>query len=198
MGAGIVVEAALARPGIAASLTLIAPGGALLYSTPETFRPFWAAEVEALDRGDLDAAVEINLRAWVDGPVRPADAVDPDVRSFVGRMQREAFELPEWDPEQAPEHELSPAAAERFHELACPVLVVRGEADDPAITAVGERIASQAPRSRLVTVPGAGHMLPLERPAAFGEILATFLAGVASGAFDGQPVSVPASVRTRE
>jgi pimeloyl-ACP methyl ester carboxylesterase len=198
MGAGIVVETALARPGIVESLVLVAPGGALLGEAPASFRPIWAAEVEALDRGDLDAAVEINLRAWVDGPTRTPDAVDPAVRAFVGRMQREAFELPEWDPEQAPEHELSPAAAERFHELACPVLVVLGEADDPAITAVGERIASQAPRSRLVTVPGAGHMLPLERPAAFGEILATFLAGVASGAFDGLPVSVPASVRTRE
>ena len=51
-----------------ASLVLVAPGGALFDGAPAAFRPIWAAEVEALDRGDIDAAVEINLRAWVDGP----------------------------------------------------------------------------------------------------------------------------------
>jgi pimeloyl-ACP methyl ester carboxylesterase len=52
MGAGIAVEAALARPGAVASLVLVAPGGALLDGTPAAFRPIWAAEIEALDRGD--------------------------------------------------------------------------------------------------------------------------------------------------
>ena len=198
MGAGIAVEAALARPGMVGSLVLVAPGGALFDGPPASFRPIWAAEVEALDRGDLDAAVEINLRAWVDGPNRTAEAVDPDVRAFVGRMQREAFELPEWDPEQAPEHELSPTAAVRYRELDCPVLVVLGDSDDPAILEVGERIAREAPRARSIVVPGTGHMLTLERPAAFAAILASFLADVESGAFDGGPVSVPASVHSRE
>src|SRR6185369_15801655 len=198
MGAGIAVEAALARPGMVGSLVLVAPGGALFDGAPASFRPIWAAEVEALDRGDLDAAVEINLRAWVDGPNRTPDAVDPAVRAFVGRMQREAFEIPEWDPEQAPEHELSPAAAARFRELACPVLVVLGGEVDPAIREVGERLAAEAPRARVIEVPGTGHMLTLERPGAFAEILRSFLDDVTSGTFDGAPVAVPASVRIRE
>jgi pimeloyl-ACP methyl ester carboxylesterase len=177
MGAGIAAEAALARPGIAASLTLVAPGGALLSGAPDSFRPVWAAEVEALDRGDLDAAVEINLRAWVAGG-RPPDAVDPAVRAFIGRMQREAFELPEWDAEDAPEHELQPPASARFRELTCPVLVVVGEADDPAIRPVGARSDDEAPDARLVQWPEVGHMLSLERPAAFAELVASFVAGV--------------------
>ncbi len=193
MGAGIAVEAALARPGAVASLVLVAPGGALLAGTPAAFRPIWAAEIEALDRGDTDAAVEINLRAWVDGPSRPPDAVDPAVRAFVGRMQRDAFEIPEWDGEQAPEHELAPPAAGRLRELACPVLVVVGELDHAAILAAAERIADEAPRARLLVVPGVGHMLSLEEPERFGELLSAFLADVASGAFDGEPAVAPAS-----
>ena len=176
MGAGIAAEAALARPGIAASLTLVAPGGALLGGAPDSFRPIWAAEVEALDRGDIDAAVEINLRAWVDGN-RPPDAIDPEVRGFIGEMQREAFELPEWDPDGAPEHELRPPAAGRLRELTCPVLVVVGEADDAAIRSVAERIVAEAPNARIVVWPEVGHMLSLERPAAFAELLASFVAG---------------------
>ena len=176
MGAGIAVEAALARPGLAASLILVAPGGALLGDAPDSFRPIWAAEVEALDRGDLDAAVDVNLRAWVDGPRRGPDAVDPEVRAFVGRMQREAFEIPEWDADEAPEHELAPPASGRLAELECPVLVVVGDADDPAILDVGRRIADTAPRAQLVVWPDVGHMLPLERPASFAELVAGFVA----------------------
>lgn len=177
MGAGIAAEAALARPGIAASLTLVAPGGALLGAAPESLRPIWAAEVEALDRGDLDAAVEVNLRAWVDGPRRGSDAVAPELRAFVGRMQREAFEIPEWDADEAPEHELAPSAAGRLREIACPVLVVVGESDDPAILAVAERIASEVSDGRLVVWPDVGHMLPLERPASFAELVGSFVEG---------------------
>jgi pimeloyl-ACP methyl ester carboxylesterase len=175
-GAGIAAEAALARPGLAASLTLVAPGGALLAGAPETLRPIWAAEVDALDRGDIDAAVEVNLRAWVDGPRRGQDAVAPEVRERIGRMQREAFEIPEWDPDDAPEHELAPPASARLGELSCPVLVVVGEADDPAIIAVAERIVAEVPDGRLVVWPDVGHMLPLERPASFAELVASFVA----------------------
>ena len=193
MGAGIAVEAALARPGVVASLVLVAPGGALFDETPPSLRPIWRAEVEALDAGDIDGAVEINLRAWVDGPTRSADAVDPEVRAFVGRMQREAFELPEWDSEGAPEHELSPPAWSRLDELTCPVLVLVGDADDPAILRVADRVATTVRRGRLVVVPGTGHMLTLEAPAVFEDLLRAFLFDVANGRVDGKPVEVAAS-----
>jgi 3-oxoadipate enol-lactonase len=178
MGAGIVTEAALARTGLARSLVLVAPGGALYGDTPPELRPIWDAEIAALDDGDLDRAVEVNLEAWVDGPARGPDAVDPAVRAFVGRMQREAFEIPEWDPLEAPEHELSPPAAARLAELACPVLVVVGEGDQTPTIAAAERIAATAPGARLVAWPEVAHMLMLERPDAFAELLLGFFAEV--------------------
>jgi len=178
MGAGIAVEAALARPSTIDSLILAAPGGALLGESPVELRPVWAAEVDALDRGDVAAAVEVNLRAWVDGPDREPGTVDPAMRAFVGRMQREAFELPEWDQEQTPEHELSPPAVARLRELACPVLVVVGDADQPSIRSTAERIAAEAPGARLVVWPGVAHMLTLERPDEFAYLVLAFLAEV--------------------
>jgi pimeloyl-ACP methyl ester carboxylesterase len=193
MGAGIAAEAALARPEAVASLVLVAPGGALLGDAPAALRPIWGAEIDALDRGDLDGAVEVNLRAWVDGPRRGPEAVDPDLRASVGRMQREAFELPEWDPELAPEHELSPPAWSRLGELACPVLVLVGDGDQPVILETAERIAREAPRARLVVWPDVGHMLSLERPGDFMSLVAGFLDAVRDGRFDGQPTEAPAS-----
>lgn len=196
MGAGIAVEAALARPGAVASLVLAGPGGALFGDAPAELRPIWAAEIDALDRGDLDAAVEVNLRAWVDGPLRAAGDVDPAVRAFVGRMQRDAFELPEWDPETAPEHELSPAAVGRLGELACPVLVLVGDGDQPAVRHAAERLAGAVARVRLVVWPGVGHLPSLERPAEFSALVREFLDAVAAGTFDGSPATAPASSGT--
>lgn len=178
MGAGIAVEAALARPATFDSLLLVAPGGALFGESPAELRPVWAAEVDALDRGDIAGAVEVNVRAWVDGPERTAESVDPEVRAFVARMQREAFELPEWDQEAAPEHELLPPAAARLAELSCPVLVLVGDGDQPSVRSTAERIAAEAPRARLVVWPGVAHMLTLERPDEFAELVLEFLAEV--------------------
>ena len=63
-------------------------------SPREALRVVWREEAAALERGDLDAAVEANLRAWVDGPHRAASDVDASMRAFVGQMQRAAFEKP--------------------------------------------------------------------------------------------------------
>lgn len=177
MGAGIAVEAALARPALVASLVLAAPGGALYGDATDDLRAVWHEEVAALDRGDVATAVEVNLRAWVDGPARSAEEVDPEVRAFVGRMQRDAFELPEWDPDDAPETELSPPASGRLGEIACPVLVVVGEGDRRASLDAAERLAAVAGVT-VVRWPVVGHMLTLERPAAFADLLLEFVASV--------------------
>jgi pimeloyl-ACP methyl ester carboxylesterase len=176
VGAGIAVEAALARPDAIASLVLVAPGGALFGDDTADLRSVWHDEVEALDRGDVDEAVEVNLRAWVDGPQRSPDAVAPDVRSFVGRMQRDAFELPEWDAEGAPETELEPPAAGRLGEIDRPTLVIVGEDDQPATRRAAERVGAAVRGVELVAWPGVAHMLTLERPAAFARLALDFLA----------------------
>ena len=92
LGGRVALEIAAARPDLVDRLVV---SGAPLpgYEWSEAVRAFGAAEDEALERGDLDAAVEANLRMWVDGPERRADEVDPALRERVGEMQRRAFEL---------------------------------------------------------------------------------------------------------
>lgn len=182
MGAGIAVELALGRPDVVLSLILVAPGGALLGQPPDVLRSLWREEGEALDRGDLDAAVEINLRAWVDGPTRSTDAVDPAIRAFVGRMQRRAFELSTWDNDAAPEGELEPSAAERLGELRIPVLTLVGLADWPPIVDVAERIGREVPGARVVRWPGIAHLPSLERPTEFERLVREFVLAARTGA----------------
>lgn len=58
----------------------------------------------------------------------------------------------------------------RLAELTMPVTVVVGERDAKFL-ALGERLARRLPAARLIVVPGAGHGLPREAPAALAAAL---------------------------
>ena len=58
-----------------------------------------------------------------------------------------------------------------------PTLVITGELDTTASPEVARKMAERIPGALLQTVPGAGHLLPMERPGAFNTALLAFLAG---------------------
>jgi 2-succinyl-6-hydroxy-2,4-cyclohexadiene-1-carboxylate synthase len=60
---------------------------------------------------------------------------------------------------------------ERLGELRMPVAVLAGERDEKYV-ALGERLAGALPDAELTVVPGAGHSLPLEAPAAVAAAIA--------------------------
>jgi len=66
--------------------------------------------------------------------------------------------------------ELAPA----LRRLEVPALVVAGEADAPSVAAA-HALAAALPRARLVVIPGAAHVVNLERPEAFNAALLAFL-----------------------
>lgn len=59
---------------------------------------------------------------------------------------------------------------ERLGELTMPAMVVAGERDEKYV-ALGRRLADALPRGELVVVPGAGHGIPREDPAALAALL---------------------------
>ena len=108
---------------------------------PGTCEPSGATRSTALDRGDLDAAVEVNLRAWVDGPSRAAGrrrSGDPGVRrrdaarriraARVGRRRRAGDAS--WSRPPTPGSPRSPAR--RWSSSARPTRPRRREAGEPA------------------------------------------------------------------
>ena len=169
-GAGVAVEVALARPSAAASLLLAAPGGSLLAEMTPDLRAFIDAERAALERDDLDAAVEANLAWWAEGPRRSADQVAPSVREQVRRMQRRAFEVTaDWD--DVEEQELEPPALDRLAEIGVPALVLVGGFDLDTIHDAAARVTAGIAGARRVDWPDAGHLPSLEDPAAFTSLL---------------------------
>ena len=175
LGAGIATELAITRPDLVASLFLVAPGGALRTEPSEELEAFWEAEEAALEAGDLDAAVEANLRTWVDGPYRQPGQVDPTVRALVGEMQRRAFEVTDaWG--EVDEEWLDPRAGTRLAEVGQPTLVLVGDGDLPVVGQTAERVATDVPGARLVRWPVVAHLLSMERPDDFTRLLLDWVA----------------------
>jgi len=125
-GSQVALDVALAHPRRVQSLVLCAPsaGG----ETPsQRIRRFWEQEEAALEEGDLETAVELNLRLWVDGPQRTPDEVDPVVRRRVRTMQLEVFqkEVPDGAEWLRP----SPPALQRLGAVQAPTLILVGQLD---------------------------------------------------------------------
>jgi pimeloyl-ACP methyl ester carboxylesterase len=175
LGGRVALELAVARPDLVSKLVLEDAGLPGL-DWSEAVRAYGAAEDEAVARGDLEAAIELNLRMWVDGPRRMAADVDPRVREAVAEMQRCALELqaPHW--ERLDEDLLVPDIAERLGEVQAPTLVLVGEEDVDDMQALARRFATEIPSARLATIPGAAHLPNLEQPAVFDALVLGFLA----------------------
>lgn len=70
-----------------------------------------------------------------------------------------------------------PDARASLSEIAIPTLVLVGEQDALTPPADSRAMADAIPGARLVTVPGAGHLAPMERPGAVAAALSDFFAG---------------------
>ncbi len=133
----------------------------------------WAAEDAALERGDVDAAGRAVVEHWTlpDAP--------QELRDRIAAMQRRAFVLQM----AAGEVTEAPDPAEDWLEavaaLRMPVLVATGEHDKRDFHAAAEVIANAVPDARRTVIVDAGHLLPLENPAAFRSVLLDFLRSVA-------------------
>ena len=177
LGGRVALELAVGRPDLVGALVLVG-AGLSGHDWSAEVRAYWEAEDEAVTRGDLDAATELNLRMWVDGPNRSPEQVDPAVRETVRVQQRRALELqaPIW--EEGREDLLVEDVAGRIGEIGVPTLVLAGEEDVSDIHVIAARLAAEIPGARRATIPGAAHVPHLERPADFDALVLGFLAEV--------------------
>ena len=166
-GGRLALELARESPERVAALVLVGPGlpG---HERSEEVREFGAEEEAALERGDLDAAVEANVTLWL------PDDVDPDVRSLVADMQRNAFQRQKAH-DFPPIPPLDPPASSRLGDIAVPTLVVTGSEDVRDIQVIGEQLATEIPGAEKATIAGSGHLPSLERPDDFDRVVLAFL-----------------------
>jgi 3-oxoadipate enol-lactonase len=174
LGGNTALELTLDSPERVSALVLVG-AGLPDHEWSDEVTAFFADEEVALERGDLQAAVEANLRMWFSGPHRALDDMDPAMRELVAEMQRQAFR-------QQKEHDdvrmlrLEPSASERLGEVNVPTLVLTGDEDVADIHRVADRLVAGIPGAERVTMAGAAHLPSLEHPDEFDRIVLAFLA----------------------
>ena len=160
-GGMVALRTALAHPDQVSRLVLI-DAGFPEWDFSEELRSYWAAEEAAWEAGDLDGATQVNLDFWV----------KPEHHEEVRPQQRLALELQ--SAHEEPElrwPELAPLST-----LGMPTLVVVGDEDKADFRAIAGHFAEQIPGAELAVVPGAGHLVGLDKPEELNALLLAFLA----------------------
>ena len=171
-GGKVSLDFALAYPQRVAALVLGAPSVSGTQPS-ERIIQFWEEEETAVEQGDLDTAVALNLRLWVDGLYRQPDEVDAAVRQKVAQMQRGIFEMA--IPDDVVEVRLEPVAYGRLAEITAPTLVLVGDLDLPEKVEQAAWLAEQIPNAQNAVIPGVAHMLNMEKPVLFNQLVLDFL-----------------------
>jgi pimeloyl-ACP methyl ester carboxylesterase len=172
------LDLALERPELARSLTLVnsSPSGFQMAGAPP---PEILEMFEALARGDIEAASELQLRIWFDGPERSAEDLDPArkaARAEASRMNRIFVERGTFFISGAsPLDPLDPPALGRLGELRAPTLVVSGDLDYSENRRASALLAERIRGAVLRPMAGCAHVPPMEEPEAFAEILSGFI-----------------------
>ena len=173
LGGRVALEVAVTNPERVTSLILLCPAlrGAGRTADAESF-----AEEEGLllTRGEVDAAVELNVSTWL-GPDASAEC-----RDLVREMQRHAFKVQLAAEKQDPAPQLIPAEVV-LSRVSVPTIVVSGGRDMDHFQDVAQRLASSIDGAHLERLPWAAHLPSLERPEEVNELVRDFLATTTAG-----------------
>src|SRR5215208_7211486 len=178
LGGRVALDFTLTHPDRLGALVLAGSGlGGFEWS--KELASVMGREDDLLDAGDLDGATELMLETWVAGPRRALEDVDPGLRSTIAAMQREAYEVllrAYSGPEQpGPGAALDPPASDRLGEVRAPTLVLVGDEEVDDVVDIAEILAHGIQGAEQAVIPGAAHMLNLERPADFDRRALAFL-----------------------
>jgi len=164
LGALVAQHLALHRPALVATLTSVS---SVCRRTAEER----AAVLDRLRTAERDfaASAAASLRRWYDGTEVDREQVRRTEATLLAN-DRDSFlncysVFATADAEIGPELEL----------ITVPALAVTGEHDPGSTPAMTRRLAEAMPDCRAVIVPGARHMLPVQRPREFVDCLSTFI-----------------------
>jgi pimeloyl-ACP methyl ester carboxylesterase len=155
LGAGTARAAAIARPELVASLTLIAPGYSEVQISDEMAEPSrrWRA---ALKVADHEAAIAVAREVWIAGPEQEAR-----LREVLLRSDAPAMPLPE--------------EAQRVERIQVPTLLVAGDGDDAVVLESVRVLAARIAGARVAIIPNARHHPHEDQPEAFLNALLAFI-----------------------
>lgn len=175
LGANVALAAAARAPGRMRSLVLASPGLPGLQWRGE--RPPDAAAAVARAEG-----IEAARLFWLHHPLFAPARASSEVRGALERMVG-AFAGLQWG--DGPASRPLPDLVDAIASIETPALVVSGTLDIDGYREIAHLLAARLPGASLVEIPGAGHLVSMERPDAFNEAVLGYVGGAAAARVDG-------------
>lgn len=179
MGGALAIDFALGNPEMIQGLLLAAPGlsgGLQPPFDPEEQAAFdyddkKSQEVAASwSKGDASTAFELLRQLWCSA------LKGASLELFRQMVEQNALEV---FADRSGQHATRmPPAAGLLGAIRAPTIVLVGDRDNPSSPVFAKKIAGSVPGARLVTVPGADHLVNLSRPEAFDAELRSALSKV--------------------
>ena len=169
LGGSVAVDLALAHPSRVRRLALLAPA-----LSGWAWSDAWVAAFRTVRAVGRLSGAKAALEAWHAHPLFATARASPVAARVLEEMIF-ADDGRRWVERDAGVG-LVPPAAGRLSQLSASTHVFVGEHDLPDFRAIAETMATHVPAIRLLIVPGAGHLLPLEAPEATIHALTVALA----------------------
>ncbi len=167
LGGAVDLGLAIEHGSRVSALVLAASGIPGYQDWSPRMRAIWDEVDEAVKKGDIDRAHELDMSPWVLTLGEPSD----DLIRAIGHDNADVLTIPE-ELETWPEEPLEP----RLDEIAAPTLVTVGDRDIPEMLAIADMLAERIPDARgPVVIEGADHLVPTRRPEEFNRAMLEFL-----------------------
>jgi pimeloyl-ACP methyl ester carboxylesterase len=179
LGGGVATYAEIQAPGTFSGLVLVDPAGigartdeararsAAMAERARKRRAHWVSRQEMFEsyrpREPFNTWREDVLRLYVNWSAR-ASRERGVVLKCSGEVEAQVYE-----------NAGSLDTFERLTAINCPTLVLRGERSEAVPQGLADVVAARLPNGRLITVPGASHFLPMEKPDAVAQQIKSFI-----------------------
>ena len=127
---------------------------------------------ELWERKAFDELAELEVHVWADVPSQSVRRASPQLRDYIRKLVRANYTRQDGQATAIP---LDPPAANRLAEIHVPTLILVGEYDETATLAMADKLESDIPGAIKMIFPEMAHMLPIEHPNKFTEVVYNFL-----------------------
>jgi pimeloyl-ACP methyl ester carboxylesterase len=169
LGSAVAQELAIARPDLVDRLVLLATWSSS--SAEHHIRRHFESRLYALEHGPLDVYAQFGF--WMSSPT--LYDTEPERQAAVERSLAEHMSRNLRGTAGHFRADLGHETRDRLPQIACPTLVVHGDEDLITLPRYNRTVAELVPGATLATIPGAGHLSWLERPAELNALLGDFL-----------------------
>jgi pimeloyl-ACP methyl ester carboxylesterase len=177
-GGQIAIDFTLEHPERVSALVAVAPGISGYDYQPDDNElakrelEFFSQMDTLWEKKDFDGLTNLHVHVWADGPSQPEGRAPRKIREYIRRIVRADFDRRDGEATPIP---LQPPAIQRLAQINKPTLIMIGEFDFQANLAAADELECQIQLSRKVGFSKTAHMIPMEQPDKFNQVLFEFL-----------------------